>query len=350
MGSTHAQNGKLERVGECLYRYTSNGIYYAVVRHSGKLIRKSLETSDRALAKRRLSDFRRDMDRVDHRVGSPTLAALCERYLAICSNQAPKTLRRKRDIVARINKDWPSGSDVLVTKVKASEVATWLASYTFGWASQHLYLECIRAVFELAVADKIILDNPARSARIMRLKRVRPLRLTPTLEEFHSIVANIRSQPFSHEAAESADFVEFMGLAGMGQAETSSLKWGDIDWQNEQVATYRHKTKTRFCFPLYRPLRDFLERKKGNRETIRDQQVFSIKDAKKALSAACRRLGLPAFSQRALRRTFVTNAIQKGVDPKTLSEWQGHQDGGRLIMSTYSHLFAAHSRKMAELI
>ncbi|MDB6006377.1 MAG: hypothetical protein JWR15_3364 [Prosthecobacter sp.] len=52
MGAARTQKGSFEKVGECLDRYSSNEIYYAVMRHSGKLIRRSLETSDNAHAKR----------------------------------------------------------------------------------------------------------------------------------------------------------------------------------------------------------------------------------------------------------------------------------------------------------
>jgi hypothetical protein len=48
MPTTPAERGTFEKVGECFYRYSSTGTYYAVLRHRGKLIRKSLETSDRA--------------------------------------------------------------------------------------------------------------------------------------------------------------------------------------------------------------------------------------------------------------------------------------------------------------
>jgi hypothetical protein len=41
--------------------------------------------------------------------------------------------------------------------------------------------------------------------------------------------------------------------------------------------------------------------------------VFKIRDAKKALAGACRRLGLLAFSQRSLRRMFITRALERGV-------------------------------------
>jgi len=41
----------------CLYRYSSNGVYYALAKHEGKQKRASLETTDKAEAKRKPVDF-----------------------------------------------------------------------------------------------------------------------------------------------------------------------------------------------------------------------------------------------------------------------------------------------------
>jgi hypothetical protein len=45
----HSRPGKFRKVSENLYRYSSNGIYYAIFRDRGKLKSKSLKTTDRAL-------------------------------------------------------------------------------------------------------------------------------------------------------------------------------------------------------------------------------------------------------------------------------------------------------------
>jgi hypothetical protein len=47
---------------------------------------------------------------------------------------------------------------------------------------------------------------------------------------------------------------------------------------------------------------------------------------------------------------FVTRAIERGVDVKVIAEWQGHKDGGKLILDTYSHVNRAHSQRMAMLM
>jgi hypothetical protein len=48
------------------------------------------------------------------------------------------------------------------------------------------------------------------------VKLSKPIRETPTFEEFKAIVANIRNQRFSNDAQESADFVEFLGFSRIG--------------------------------------------------------------------------------------------------------------------------------------
>ena len=47
---------------------------------------------------------------------------------------------------------------------------------------------------------------------------------------------------------------------------------------------------------------------------------------------------------------FITRAIERGVDVKVIAEWQGHKDGGKLILDTYSHVNRAHSQRMAQLM
>ena len=47
---------------------------------------------------------------------------------------------------------------------------------------------------------------------------------------------------------------------------------------------------------------------------------------------------------------FITRAIERGVDVKVIAQWQGHRDGGKLILDTYSHVRPEHSERMAALM
>jgi integrase len=348
MSTPKAKMGAFQKVAECLYRYSSNGIYYARLKRPGKEIRRSLRTSDRDLAKRRLARLREEQAEIDPASEKMSLHELCERFLKTVQHQKPKTVERKTLIVRRIQRDWPGGSLVQVRKVKASDVELWLSRYGFGPVSRNLHIRTANEVFNMAVRDKAILTSPA--AHLRREKLRKPIRNTPTFEEFKAIVESIRSQKFNgHDAEESADFIEFLGLAGLGQAEASALIKSDINRGKGTITTFRHKTETGFEIPIYPQLRDLLHRRTRDLKSPGDH-LFGVKGAETAVRNACRRLNLPHYTHRSFRRMFITRALEKGIDVKVIAEWQGHRDGGKLILDTYSHVNRAHSKRMTLLM
>ena len=64
-------------MAECLYRYSSNGVYYARIKSDGKEIRRSLETTDRQLANRNLKKLKEEQSQIK-------LTAFLELERAIC--------------------------------------------------------------------------------------------------------------------------------------------------------------------------------------------------------------------------------------------------------------------------
>jgi integrase len=208
----------------------------------------------------------------------------------------------------------------------------------------------LRDLFKMAVRDRLLKDSPAEHLKAQ--KRKSPLRLTPTFKQFKQIVASVRSHPRAilngHGADDSAIFLEAQGLLGLGQAELSSMTRQDVDLERNQISVHRRKTGERFVIPIYPQACALI--KKVCRGKRHNQKVFAIGNAKKALAAACKRLDLPLFSQRSLRRMFVTRAIERSVDVKMIAEWQGHKDGGKLILDTYSHVQRPHAQRMAALM
>src|SRR5260370_22303781 len=101
----------------------------------------------------------------------------------------------------------------------------------------------------MAVNDKIIVENPAKG--LTYRKRKKPIRETPTFEQFKQIVADIRAQRFNADAEQSADFVEFLGLAGLGQADAASITHSDVDLDAGRIIVYRHKTDVGSAIPIY---------------------------------------------------------------------------------------------------
>ena len=330
-----------------LYRYNPSGQYFARVRFKGKLYRRKLDTGDLPLAKRKLRKFKDDLERTDATKGNTSFAAVLDDYTKTLGG-SDETRKKKRIVIEKLRQTWFGIDSLPLRTVKPSQVQTWLTQH-YGNASASHYnaaLTVIRDVVNMAVQDKIIIESPA--AQLKYRSRPKPIRLTPTFEQFKQIVADIRAQKFNREAEQSGDFIEFLGLAGLGQAEAASIKRADVDLDAGRVIIYRHKTDTGFAIPIYPQLRPLIEKLcKGKTHT---ERLFPINESRKALANACKRLDFPSFTHRSLRRMFVTRAIERGVDVKVIAQWQGHQDGGKMILQTYSHVRPEHSNRMAQLM
>jgi integrase len=330
-----------------LYRYNPTGQYFARVRFRGKLYRKKLETDDYAFARRKLADFRRDLERTDASKGNTSFGKVLDYYAATLSGAA-STLKDKLALVEKLKETFFGVGTLPLRTVKPSAVIAWLSKHC-GNKSASYYnsaLTVIRDALDMAVKDKIVLESPAKDLKYRR--RDKPIRLTPTFEQFKAIVTDVRSQTRNQEAEQSGDFLEFIGLAGLGQAEVRGLRRADVDLDAGRMIAFRHKTRQGFAVPIFPQLRELVE--KLCKDKKHDQHLFEQRDAEKALHNACKRLGFPRFSHRSLRRMFITRALERGVDVKVIADWQGHRDGGKLILQTYSHVRPEHSNRMAQLM
>jgi len=330
----------------CLYRSSSTEKYFALLKQEGKQKRVALKTRDKAEAKRILTDERRKLGKLDTSKGKTTLKQLCKTFLATIQHQAEATIYRKKYIVRRLLDEFPEGKDCLVAKIKPSDLEAWLASCKLGAPSHTLFVLLLKELFSMAVNDKIIEESPA--AKIRRKKLAKPVRLTPSFEEFQSIIADVRAQKLNADCEESADFLSFLGMVGVGQAEAGGIQKQHVNLRKKQLTFFRHKTKTPYYVPIFPQAEGLIKKLLGKPGLQQSSTLFQIKDAKKALAGACDRLNLPAYSQRALRRMFVTRCIELGIDVKVIADWQGHRDGGKLILGTYSHVRNAHAEEMAK--
>jgi integrase len=330
-----------------LYRYNPSGQYFARVRFHGKLYRRKLETDDLALAKRKLRAFKSDLERTDATKGNTSFAKVLDDYSATLTG-ADTTKADKRVIIDKLKATWFGIDTLPLRTIKPSQVTAWLSKHYGDWSASYYNsaLTVIRDALDVAVRDKVIIESPASG--LTYRKRQKPIRTTPTFDQFKAIVADVRNQPFNADAEESADFIEALGLLGLGQAEAASMKRSDVDLAAGRIIVYRHKTDVGFAIPVYPQARASIEKlcegKKHN------ERLFTINHARKALRNACKRLGLPQFTHRSLRRMFITRAIERGIDVKVVAQWQGHTDGGKLILDTYSHVRPEHSDRMAALM
>src|SRR5262249_15552962 len=145
-----------QKVGECLYRYSPNGVYYARIKVDGKEIRQSLGTTDRKLANRTLAKLKQDQRQIDRSQGKLTLRELCDRWLKTIQGSKPKTLEQKAHVATKIKERWTTGSAVQVPKIKPSDCDLWLTCCAhksrkgFTASSRNAHVQVLKEVFALA--------------------------------------------------------------------------------------------------------------------------------------------------------------------------------------------------------
>lgn len=200
MHANGSDKGYFQKVGECLYRYSRNKKYYARIKRRGKETRCSLLTTDRALAQRKLRQLQAEQRQLDPSRGNLTLLQLCDWWLETKKNLKRKTLVQKTYVIKQIKTRWPGGAAQRVRDVVPSQADLFLAKFSFGAASQNAFMTVLRELFEFAVRDNYIAKSPCVHLKFR--KRDKPIRLTPTYEQFKAIVANVRAQQFNADAQE----------------------------------------------------------------------------------------------------------------------------------------------------
>lgn len=367
----------------CLYRHP-NGGYYAVKKHLGKIKTLALKTeagfpvTDRKIAERCLREWLEGFEdgqvpvetsitlrdllvkfattkRGDSLSLQANVSWMAKHFGFIPEKQKPNRRgenRRRSDVCA-----WKRGLDVRVADIRTSDLSAFMAEKSYMKPGAYNTLSAyIKQLFDLAVADRILKRSPFQDVVNKRKKVRKERRPTPSADQFAQIVAFIRNRRFTDHAKDSADLTEFLGLAGLGQAEAGQLCWGDLDMTKKHFSVKRCKTQTWFEVPYYPKLRKFLEDLYERQERpTPETKVFRVKSIKRSLEAACQELNYTHYSPRALRRQAIVTMLRAGVGSKSISKWQGHQDGGRLILNTYTEVLSEadqefEDRELAKLV
>lgn len=343
----------LKLVGQNLYRHSESGIYWAKRKVNGVRVARSLLTTNPKTAAESLATWlaENSTDRAPQADATlETLLVAFERARAGCSESTRIT---EGGYFKKVRARFPVPLTARVRTVEASDIAVFHAAETKGWrheSSNRLRL-FLKQLFAAAVSDRMIAKTPFEPKLVRWLKPERVVRNVPMRDEFEAIVAEIR-QPTNRSGKasgfrttpndESADFAEFLGLAGVGEAEASTLLWADVKWDfnngQGQIGYVRMKTGKEFYTPLYPWLRPLLKRLYDART---DGRVFHILSIRKTLERSCVRLRYPKFSPRNLRAVLIGRLWKAGTDLKLIAEWQGHQDGGVLILKIYTNVFGS---------
>ena len=346
----------LENVSPNLYRHRENGSYYGIKKIAGKIKSHALNTADRKTADGKLRTWLDGLAETDPGNSDMTLASLLEKYGASRSDIAHSTKIGEAGRIAKFRLLFPRPMDTLVVRVRNSDLAAWLGQVGAKKraSTRNQFRAFARALFDFAVADKVIAKNPFDPKIIRKAKKEPIIRLIPSPDEFEKIIAEIRQPSWKLEKGrhggqrpmyqhDSADFAEYLGRAGIGQAEAVGLDWEDIDDEREVIHYRRKKTQRAFNTPIFPWLKPLLKKLRAAAGPNARGPVFKVKNVKNALRGAIQRLGFPHFTQRNLRAMRIKRLWEQGVDVKVIAQWQGHSDGGKLIMTTYTEVFGSNA-------
>ena len=342
---------QLVTVAPNLLRHSGNGTYYARKKVGGKIKTHALGTADRITANGKLRDWLGELEKTDPANTDLNLAMLGERFLAARAAKSAATRGHEKTMWEAFRRTFPRPMETLVVRVLPSDVETWLAKIkntrTKRASSFNRWRLFARQLFEVAAADAKI-TSPFVDRKIPVAKKERVERPIPSESEFVRIIGEIRTPSWKHTKGkrggqramhqpESADFAEFLGRAGVGQAEAAAVEWEDVG--EREIRFTRQKTGKEFTVLITPDLRPLLARRREAAGGAKASgTVFKVANVKKALTNALLRLGLRHFSQRNLRSFKIVAMLDAGLDPKFVAAQQGHSDGGVLIMSTYSEV------------
>ena len=351
MKPSKSQKGTFVKVGECLYKFSSTGAYFALFKVRGKQTRVNLQTHDKETAKRLRDVEREKLLKTDQEKSNLTVRQCVRTYIEDKSTLAPKSQHRYTHVLNSFVdfEDKQSGGGTIgdrkMAKITAGVIKRFHAELVKKVSVQTSkeYLTVLKSFFRGAHKEKIIGDNPTTDLKESRRVK-KKLSVIPKLEQVKKIIEKIRSEPFSDTREKAADFLTFLAGAGLGNAEASNLLVRHIDWDEEKILIKRVKTDVEFKVPIYPAVLPLLKRLTKDKNL--DDHVFDVQSIKKSLATACKKLGYPNFTHRSFRKFFITRELDAGTDPRVVAALQGHSDP-KLVLKVYSEVSDGHIKKEA---
>ena len=287
---------------------------------------------------------------------APTFGALSEMWLRF--KRAECQLSTTQSYAEALHKHLlPVLGERTIDSIRYSELAQLVATFSCGHPKTcNNVLTPLRGVFELAVRDGLLQDNPARHIRNRRLQKALPCPFTRA--EMESIIRG-----FARQGLEAArNYFEFAFVTGLRTSELIALRWSDVDFIGRGVQIHRARVRNHIKSTKTYRARE-IELTERAAQVLSRQLALSFSDESEALVFLEERTGQGYQDDRLLRErywypllddlniprrpayntrhTYATLALLAGAAPMWVARQLGHANM-RLLLETYSR-WIAHS-------
>ena len=216
-------------------------------------------------------------------------------------------------------------------------------------------LRHLKALFNWAIKNGIIFNNPTRNVEMMRVEKL-PKRI-PTQEEINKI--------FEVATPEQKDYLWCLRETLGRSREINNLKWEEIDFKNKLLTLYTRKkkfgTKTPRTIPMTKKLFEVLSArfKKRNLDipwvfwhrfyskSAGKVIIAPFKDRKKFMKTLCLKANVPYFRFHPLRHAGATLMDSVNIPISSIQNILGHEN--RKTTEIYIHSSVSENKSVMEI-
>lgn len=316
----------------------SNGIWHTCIRHNGKRIQKSLETSDRKLAKAIEAKVKTEIVEgtyFEKLIGrNKTFKDMMDKFM---EEHAPKVSYSMQKSYSSYQKHLMSffkSGLIAITPKEISKYKVLRKGEGAMPATTNRELAMLSKAFNLAVNEwEWLKDNPVSRVPKEKENNKRDRWLTQDDE----------CRLIKHCPAWLSDIVVFALNTGLRQDELLSLQWSRVSFEREVMLIDKTKSGKPRAVPLNQIAINILnQRSKAKIRTIKDLVFPTFNGTKilpsnlrRAFYEALRKAGIENFKFHDLRHTFATRLAQRGIDIYKIAKLLGHED--IRMTQRYSH-------------
>lgn len=157
----------------------------------------------------------------------------------------------------------------------------------------------------------------------------------------------------------SGVFLRFIACTGCRLGAALAVEWKDVIWASRTISF--EQDGNRPPSDLTEEAYEILDRLSEGRRDLTDR-IFpysdrAVKKARSVLKRCVKGLVNNKLTDlkdmhypHALRHYFASVCVMAGVDHGTIALWLGHNDGWRLVSTTYGHLNREHTRNQIKKI